>query len=136
MGHLGSKGLLITFFFRKIDKAQEICFLIGGCTYFSIENEQFPMLFGQIIATSHDLTPKWWFSKGKQSSVGEERVVKYLNLARLLCWSTGGYCKVEENMPRSCWWFWENVRWRSQGPSTFHHTRLIHEIRRISLQMS
>ena len=65
--------------------AQEICFFIGGCTYFSIGNEQFPMLFDQIIATSHDLTPKWWFSKGKRSSVGEERVVKYYNLARLLC---------------------------------------------------
>ena len=81
----GPKVEKITFVFRKIDMAQEICFLIWRCTYFSIGNEQFPMLFGQIIATSHDLTPKWWFSKGKRLSVGEERVVKYYNLARLLC---------------------------------------------------
>ena len=37
---------------------------------------------GQIIATSHDLTPKLWFSKGNPLISGKSRLVKYYNLAR------------------------------------------------------
>ena len=40
---------------------------------------------GQIITTSHDLTPngsKWWFSKGNPLISGKPRLVKYYNLAR------------------------------------------------------
>ena len=38
------------------------------------------ILSGQIIATSHDLTPKWWFSKGHPLNSGKPRLVKYLCL--------------------------------------------------------
>ncbi len=40
---------------------------------------------GQIIATSHDLTPNGglvWFSKGNPLNSGKSRLVKYYNLAR------------------------------------------------------
>ena len=40
---------------------------------------------GQIIATSHDLTLKWWFSKGNPLVSDKSRLVKYDNLARYVC---------------------------------------------------
>ena len=40
---------------------------------------------GQIIATSHNITPKWCFSKRKPLISGKSRLVKYYNLARYLC---------------------------------------------------
>ena len=39
---------------------------------------------GQIIATSHDLTPKWWFSKGNPLISGKSRLVKYYNWTRCI----------------------------------------------------
>ena len=44
---------------------------------------EFPIsLVKLIIATSHDLTRKWWFSKGNPVISGFSRLVKYYNLPR------------------------------------------------------
>ena len=51
-----------------------------GCSSSFIDSKC--ILSRQIIATSHDLTPKWWFSKGNPHISGKSRLVKYNNLAR------------------------------------------------------
>ena len=41
-------------------------------------------LSGQTIVTSHDLTTKWWFSKGTPLISGKSRLVKYYDLAKFI----------------------------------------------------
>ena len=44
-------------------------------------------LFGQIIATSHDLTPNGGLSKGNPLISGKYRLVKYYYLARSILYT-------------------------------------------------
>ena len=56
---------------------------------------------GQIIATSHDLTLRWWFSKGNPLISGKSRLVKYCNLARFFL-SPLPLC----HLPTACYLSW------------------------------
>ena len=74
-----------TCFFQKVYSTP-----LGSLTFSDVENQIPPFYVGntsgQIIATSHDLTPngsKWWFGKGNPSISGKPRLVKCYNLARI-----------------------------------------------------
>ena len=57
---------------------------------------------GQIIATSHDLALKWWFSKGHLLISGKSRLVKYCKFGQILPFSLAS----ASHLPTACYLSW------------------------------